>query len=826
MMDNPEDEAATVQAIRKWCALHKTEKHSNADCQAQKETTNSNAKASKKRPKGAKEQRSVKPRKLKFKSNADKKKFLRSIEDTEGVSIASASSDDEDVVEQSLLQLDDACGDTQGEEEEEEGDLHILLMDPDLLLDDSDVNMDSVLLHPDQAPTDALDSAIRSIQLEGLEGERGQAGSPMSTKAEFSLSDTDLLNTSMNTPTVSIPPFKEEENPFSPQEYPTPDEILYPSRANENAANALAAPSPMQDYVLIDGTYYKPVPPPHNVVVANSAIPVPTLTPAAVAAVSSTPKSSEIPVEPVTNHVADEPEQSVPSNEATACSAASRATACSATPGATACPVVPGLADDPSVDPVPDFAAFQKPANRDRSQKDRKTRPRSPSSSSRCSSEPKTETANAPRGFDSHDASNTKRVRGIGRGKAKDQANAPLITPTTPLSGITTAKENLRITIPEGSDRRIVEVIPSYPANVAHLSKLENEASNRWDLQLSTLVKPEFVVKLPTEDPQEDSDIDLRTGEVRESHPWKAPLQFKFQSLSVLEDHQRFAQEVLRQEPNIWDRVRVENNPSLFYHAYFLDQQKINEVRTKETIKIQQFNVKVTRQAPGKDVSASSKANRERLEAKFRVALTHMYQAFEEAFQFEQPELINDLRNHLVKPAITQITSLFASSRCRVCHRGRRMDAVWRIRRFETCLPYLAEVPLESYQRAEDYQANVLLDKTALIADGPLADKYHLGLTIEDKRLYLALGAAERESFDKELASLAQVNSLMKMSRRWENHKDAAPAMEINLGHQSFQKMRQLRRMNLLPIAQMLLHRYHDRQEQLITRFGKTQDQD
>ena len=79
----------------------------------------------------------------------------------------------------------------------------------------------------------------------------------------------------------------------------------------------------------------------------------------------------------------------------------------------------------------------------------------------------------------------------------------------------------------------------------------------------------------------------------------------------------------------------MESNPTLFYQAYFLDQQKLSEVRQKGTVRIQQFNVKVTRQSPDKDYSTSSRANRERLEAKFRLALTHMYQAFKEAFQFE-----------------------------------------------------------------------------------------------------------------------------------------------------------------------------------------------
>ena len=42
MIDTPEDAATTVQVIRKWCTLHKTDKHSNADCQAQKESATNN----------------------------------------------------------------------------------------------------------------------------------------------------------------------------------------------------------------------------------------------------------------------------------------------------------------------------------------------------------------------------------------------------------------------------------------------------------------------------------------------------------------------------------------------------------------------------------------------------------------------------------------------------------------------------------------------------------------------------------------------------------------------------------------------------------------
>ena len=148
------------------------------------------------------------------------------------------------------------------------------------------------------------------------------------------------------------------------------------------------------------------------------------------------------------------------------------------------------------------------------------------------------------------------------------------------------------------------------------------------------------------------------------------------------------------------------------------------------------------------------------------------------------------------------------------------MDGAWRLRHFEMLLSYLNEVLLESYRRAEDHRANVLLDKTALVADRPRTNQYRLGLSAEDQRLYASLRAAVRQSFDEELASLANTNSLIRMSSSWESQKDSPPALEINLGHTAFQKIRQLRCQNLLPIAQMLLHRCYDRHENLIVRFG------
>ena len=803
MLDTQGDTPATIQVIRKWCTLHKTDKHSNNDCRAQKETAPSTTKTtSKKRPKGS-DKRKAKPRKLKFKSTSDKKKFLRSIDDTEGVTIESASSDDEDVVEQSLMQLDPVSGGTSDEDEDGEGELHILMLDPDSLLDDPDIAMDSVLLEPNTS-TETLGSGVSGIRLEGE-----KADSPMSMKtggspSRFSPLDTALLNTSMNTPVV--PTIKDENNPFSPAELPplVDDEEMFPALApnviNPDAGAVESVPN--QNYLLYGGVYYQPIPPPHSVVVTHSAIPKPDLIPAVsepVPDVVPPVAPAEIPL-PTTDTETNCSELSVPLTETPSASAPTDDTVKAST--------------DPETQEGQAFAVPEKTSSAKKTR--RKSRPRSRSSSSRTSESQNRQ----PSGISPTDSlASAKRVRGIGRGKAKEATST--VSTVRPLVGVATPRENLRITVPAKGGPRKVEIIPDYPANIAHLAPLENEIRKTKEPQLPSEVKDDLPIQIPLEDPHADSEIDMLTGEVQGSK--KTPVQFSFQALSVLEDHQRFAQEVLKLEPSSWDRIKVESNPSLFYHAYFLDQQKLHEVRQRGEVRIQQFNVKVTRQPPDTDFSTSSRYNREKLEGKFKVAISNLYHAFEEAFQYESSDFIEDLSQHLVKNAVSQITSLFASSRCRTCHRGRRMDAAWRYRRFETLLPFLAEVPAESYRRAEDHRAHVLLDKTSLVADGPPMDKFRLGFNSDDRRTYASLTSMEKKSFDEELSTLAHTNSLMRMSRRWENCKFESPALDINLGHQAFQKMRQLRRQNLLPIAQMLLQRYRDRNDQLVSRFGNSQ---
>ena len=366
----------------------------------------------------------AKPRKLKFKSNADKKKFLCSIEDTEGVSLESASSDDEDIVEQSLMQLDPVSGGTS--EEEEEGDLHILMLDPDSLLDDPDIAMDSILLDPG-ASTEALDSGVSCMRLEG-----GKSGSPMSMKAGcsssgFSPLDTALLNTAMNTPVAPIQSFKEEKNPFSPEQYPSVDEDMFPPLAPQglapnviNPEASAVVPIPTQNYLLFGGVYYQPVPPPHNVVVSQSAIPKPALVPAPIMPSSNaapTVVPAEIPL-PATDTETNGSDLDVPLIE-TLSDAVAPSNAIIESP------------PKPEAKEDQEFTAPKEPSPSGSTKVRRKSRPRSRSSSSHHS---ETSRVHHPQGVSpSGPLTNAKRVRGIGRGKMREagqlSAGGPINSP-------------------------------------------------------------------------------------------------------------------------------------------------------------------------------------------------------------------------------------------------------------------------------------------------------------------------------------------------------------------------------------------------------------
>ena len=97
----------------------------------------------KKQPISAK--KGSKPPRLRFKSSNDRKKFLRSIEEMEGVSFDDSSNDDDsNVVEQSLMQLCTNLPSESLDEHDSHLDLHVLVLQPGNVLEEADVVMEEV----------------------------------------------------------------------------------------------------------------------------------------------------------------------------------------------------------------------------------------------------------------------------------------------------------------------------------------------------------------------------------------------------------------------------------------------------------------------------------------------------------------------------------------------------------------------------------------------------------------------------------------------------------------------------------------------------------
>ena len=183
--------------------------------------------------------------------------------------------------------------------------------------------------------------------------------------------------------------------------------------------------------------------------------------------------------------------------------------------------------------------------------------------------------------------------------------------------------------------------------------------------------------------------------------------------------------------------------------------------------------------------------------------------------------MIITLRDQLVNPAIAHMSNFIISSRCRMCYKGRQLDAAWRRSRFNTLLPLISKISPEVYRQAEEHQATVLLKKTAIEDEFTLPDVFRLGLTKEDIKIFRALHRKERIAFQEELKSFIRINTPIRLSRCWDSQKDTPPLMASSLNHAALQQIRQLRRPNLLPIAQALLHRFRECHENLIVRFSR-----
>ena len=759
-------EDVKIQAIRQWCALHKTDKHSDSNCRAQQEPAPTNA--AKKRPTGAKKNQ---PRRIRFKSTSDKKKFLRSIEEMEGVSLDKSSDDDDsNVVEQSLMQLYAESSSEESDEDEHHPDSHILVLTPGNMLEEEDVIMTDVETpcapaekctlvskneHSNAGSTTSQTSVCTNDGLrETLESSLGSPGLS-SDYAALSPSDIALLDGPDIQPSdssIQIP--KVEINPFSPDitkmDLTEVDNEAFPPlpAVSTPAVPQTTVPLP-NGPVKINGIYYQPIPAPHNTVVATSSVSDPNL----VAVASS-------------DHLVDKPKV--------------------------------GL----------EFAMPEQPPVKRTS---RRSRSRSRSSSRTRSK------AEVPSSLNGQAANQPPRVR-ISRGRGKKMPNTPIQVPASHshLMNKSKPKEGLRITFSTDTYERKVET------TVQHLSKLSTEASIPLTItsrpSKETAVRPESPIKA-----QEDSDVDVVTGEISiPTLPTNESQELAYKPNASMEDCKTFAMIMLQRESHIWNEDAVWLRPDLFYESYFQDYQHLMDLRQKGNSRIQSFNVKVTRRDKTQSHDAnSSTINREKLEKVFRNALHAMFEAFEQAFIFEHPETITHLRDELVNPAIAYMTNFFVSSRCRTCYKGRTLDAAWRRSRFNTVLPIIAQISPEAYRQAEEHQATVLLEKTAIEDDFALPDIFRLGFSEEDVKIIWALRDSERAAFNKELTAFVRINTPIRMSRRWDNQKDTPPLVLSSLNHAALQQIRQLRRQNLLPIAQALLHRFRERHENLIARFGR-----
>ena len=169
-------------------------------------------------------------------------------------------------------------------EEDDNEDFHILVLgsnppsnETDVLMEESDFSsaLDLDPFAPNILPEE-LDSAINNMQLEG--GTSATVPNHVAPHVSFA-SSSSSEPVRLESPVAPTPKLKVEENPFSPSVYPSDTDMYPPLPSPQNTGPApMATPLP-QGQIFLNGVYYMPVPAPHNVVVAQCAIPASTKVP-------------------------------------------------------------------------------------------------------------------------------------------------------------------------------------------------------------------------------------------------------------------------------------------------------------------------------------------------------------------------------------------------------------------------------------------------------------------------------------------------------------------------------------------------------------------
>ena len=270
-LDTSEEDHVSIQALKQWCALHKSNKHSDADCRAQQETAPSSVK---KRSTVAK--KGSKPRRLRFKTAGDKKKFLRSVEGLEGVSLEDGS-DVEEIFEQSLMQLQPPTTTEETDEDTEDTlvDLHVLVIQPTKLQNTNVIMEDDELLLANQN-LDPFGSNIQLTPVADVPNEcQGSVTQPTSATDVFHLEGEptlfEVIEQASNDFSFSQEPTSGQDRSSStvPTEHPQestikkelPSEAFPPLPSSTMPEIPGLTTVPLRNGpVLLNGIFYQPVP--------------------------------------------------------------------------------------------------------------------------------------------------------------------------------------------------------------------------------------------------------------------------------------------------------------------------------------------------------------------------------------------------------------------------------------------------------------------------------------------------------------------------------------------------------------------------------------
>ena len=307
---------------------------------------------------------------------------------------------------------------------------------------------------------------------------------------------------------VLLPKLKENQSPVSVKAEMYP--LLPPPPEPETA---MTTPLP-HGVELINEIYYQQVRAPHNVVVAQSSAPAPTIVPCA--------EEATAPTQPVLL------EPTTPTAPAEASSPVKRST---------------GLEFA-----MPEMLSPKKSAKK--------------VASWSCSNSRQHEKRKSP-------LKTSPEVRPTSRGcgrKKVEMSNAPIIIQTTHSHLLNAAKSRPGLTISFATDDSISWSVKT--SAVQHLSPPTTEAA--IPLEVNATPTTDTAVTFEPSPVQDDSDMELETSEVRvPTRPPPEPSNLVYKLMPRVSDYEIFAQTLTAREAPLWDLEKVRLHADLFFQSYF-----------------------------------------------------------------------------------------------------------------------------------------------------------------------------------------------------------------------------------------------------------------